>query len=456
MTSINPLIFREYDIRGTVGSDLTEETVELLGKGIGTYLRTRGISHAVVGRDARTSSEPFSKTLIRGLSSTGVSVVDIGLVATPVLYFSMFHFDISGGVMITGSHNPPQFNGFKVCADKAAIYGEEIQKILKIIETRDFLSGHGEVVQRDAITPYQNYLVGDAKLGSRRLKIILDAGNGSAGFIAHPIYERLGMDVECLYCEPDGKFPNHHPDPTVLENLEDLRQRVVDSGADFGIAFDGDGDRIGVVDEKGEPIMGDRLLLIFARDILRQIKGAEVVAEVKCSKVLFDEIEKAGGKAVMWRVGHSLIKAKMAQDNALLGGEMSGHIFFRHRYFGYDDATYAGLRLIEIMSRTDGPLSGLLADVPKPAATPEIRVPCPDDKKFEVVKRAVEKFSERYDVISIDGARIHFPDGWGLVRASNTQPVLVYRFEATTPEALQRIKREVMDTVEEIMKEVGA
>ena len=455
MTKINPYIFREYDIRGEVEKDLTDETVELLGKGIGTYLQQNGIDQAVVGYDARLSSVPFSKALIRGLTSTGVDVVDIGLVATPVLYFSLYHFDISGGVMITGSHNPPQFNGFKVCANKTAIFGEEIRKIRDIIDAGNFKTGEGKVVQRDAIGPYQNYLIGNADLGDRKLKIILDGGNGSAAFIAEKIYKRLGMDVECLFCEPDGRFPNHHPDPTVLENMQDIIRAVKEKGADVGIAFDGDGDRIGVVDEKGEIIMGDRLLLIFAKDILKTNPDAEIIAEVKCSKVLFDEVKKAGGRTLMWRVGHSLIKAKMAEDGALLGGEMSGHIFFKHRYFGFDDATYAGLRLIEILSKTNKPVSALLKGVPKPASTPEIRVPCPDEKKFAVVKKAVEYYKKQgYEVIDIDGARVHFPDGWGLIRASNTQPVLVFRFEADNEEALKRISEDMQAIAERFMKEV--
>ena len=452
---INKEIFREYDIRGIVDKDLTQDTVNLLGKGIGTYLLSRGIRHAVVGRDCRLSSPVFAQSLNSGLASTGIEVVDVGVVTTPALYFSMFHFDIDGGVMITGSHNPPDFNGFKVCADKASIFGSEIRKVYEIIKSGAFAEGQGRIHEKDVLKAYENYLVGNARMGDRKLKVVLDAGNGTACVAAHSIYKRLGVDVTGLYCDMDGHFPNHHPDPTVLSNLDDLRKQVLEQKADFGIAFDGDGDRIGVVDEQGRPIFGDRLLLILARALLKQRPGAEIVAEVKCSQVLFDQVEKAGGKALMWRVGHSLIKAKMAEDDALLGGEMSGHIFFRHRYLGFDDATYAGLRLIEIMSAHDGPLSSLLKDVPDTFTTPEIRVDCPDEIKFDVVKRAVARFKADYEVIDVDGARVKFEHGWGLVRPSNTQPVLVYRFEADSEQELERIKGLMMGVVNQIVKEVS-
>lgn len=451
---INSEIFREYDIRGIVDQDLTPETVELLGRGIGTYLLNQGIRHAVVGRDCRLSSPGFAGSLNMGLTGTGIEVVDVGIVSTPELYFSMFHFDIEGGVMITGSHNPPDFNGFKVCAEKASIFGDEIRKIYGIIEKGEFATGAGRVHEREVQEAYRKYLVGNARMGKRRLKAVLDAGNGTACISAVPIFRRLGVDITGLYCKMDGRFPNHHPDPTVMENLKALSRKVVEEKADLGIAFDGDGDRIGVVDEQGSPIFGDRLLLVLARALLKERPGAEVIAEVKCSQVLFDEIEKAGGKALMWRVGHSLIKAKMAEDDALLGGEMSGHIFFRHRYLGFDDATYAALRLLEILSSCDGTMSSLLADVPKTHTTPEIRVACPDNIKFEVVRRAIARFKQDYNVIDVDGARVHFDHGWGLVRPSNTQAVLVYRFEADSEENLEKIKTLMMDTVNQIEKEV--
>jgi len=452
---INKEIFREYDIRGIVDRDLTSETVELLGKGIGTYLLQSGIRHAVVGRDCRLSSPGFATSLNSGLISTGIDVVDVGVVTTPELYFSMFHFDISGGVMITGSHNPPDFNGFKVCAQKASIFGDEIRKIYGIIEKGEFATGEGSVHERGVEVAYRKYLVGNSRMGERKLKVVLDAGNGTACVSAVPIFKALGVDITGLYCEMDGHFPNHHPDPTVMRNLKALSQKVVEEKADLGIAFDGDGDRIGVVDEQGNPIFGDRLLLILARALIKERPDAEIIAEVKCSQVLFDEIEKAGGKALMWRVGHSLIKAKMAEDNALLGGEMSGHIFFRHRYLGFDDATYAALRLLEILSSHDGTISSLLADVPKTSTTPEIRVECPDSIKFEVVNRAVAAFKQDYDVIDVDGARVRFEHGWGLVRPSNTQPVLVYRFEADSEQNLDEIRDLMTGRVDEIIKEVS-
>lgn len=451
---INSDIFREYDIRGIVDRDLTAKSVGLLGKGIGTYLLGRGIKHAVVGRDCRLSSLGFAQSLNAGLTATGIEVVDVGMVATPELYFSMFHYDIDGGVMITGSHNPPDFNGFKVCADKASIFGDGIRKIYEIIKKGDFAQGSGKIHERDVQPAYQKYLIGNARMGKRRLKVVLDAGNGTACMSAMPVFERLGIDVTGLYCKPDGRFPNHHPDPTIMKNLAELQNKVVEEKADLGIAFDGDGDRIGVVDEQGRPIFGDRLLLVLARALLKKRPGAEIVAEVKCSQVLFDQVEKAGGKALMWKVGHSLIKAKMTQDNALLGGEMSGHIFFRHRYLGFDDATYAALRLMEIMSSNDGTMSSLLADIPRTSTTPEIRVACPDNIKFDVVRRAVERFKQDYTVIDVDGARVKFKHGWGLVRPSNTQPVLVYRFEADSQQELEKIKTLMMDRVNEIVKEV--
>lgn len=452
--NFNKYILREYDIRGVVDKDLTEEVVYDLGRAFGTYLRESDIREAVVGGDCRLSSPSFRKAVGQGLAKAGINVLDIGTVPTPLLYFSLFHFGIDGGVMVTGSHNPPDYNGFKLCSGKQAIFGGEIVKVGKILESGRFTEGVGRISSGDAIKPYQEFMLKDIKPGARKLRVCLDAGNGTGGVPSLPILERLGMEVVPLFCEMDGRFPNHHPDPTVMKNLDSLIAEVKRTKADIGIAYDGDADRIGVVDEQGSVIFGDRLLIILARDILREAPGAAIVSEVKCSSLLFEEIERLGGRGIMWKVGHSLIKAKMIEEGALLGGEMSGHVFYRHRYFGFDDAIYTSLRLIEILSRTDAPLSSLLDGVPKMSSTPEIRIDCEDRIKFEVVKKAVEEFRKTREVIDIDGARVIFDGGWGLVRASNTQPVLVFRFEAVDDATLSMIQGEMMAAVNRIINEM--
>ena len=440
MPEIPGRIFREYDIRGVVGEDLTAGTVELLGKGIGTYLRRRGVETLSLGRDLRLSSGDFRNVLARGLTSTGCRVLDTGVVTTPMLYFSLFTCDVGGGVMITGSHNPPEFNGFKVALGKSTIYGDEIGKIRRIIESGDFSSGAGAVEEISVTDDYCNALVERIRMGERGVKVVVDAGNGTTGPTSPGILRRLGCEVIELYCEPDGRFPNHHPDPTVPEYVRDLRAKTVEAGADAGIGFDGDGDRIGVIDEKGNIIWLDKLLILYARDLLSRHPGAKVIFDVKCSHLCVEEIGKAGGVPIMWKTGHSLIKRKMAEEGAPLAGEMSGHVCFADDYFGYDDATFAACRLVSILSCTEKSLSELLSDIPVTSATPEIRVPCPDEQKFEIVKKLRDYFDGRYETIDIDGVRVVFPDGWGLVRPSNTQPVLVLRFEADTPERLEEIK----------------
>ncbi|NOZ02724.1 MAG: phosphomannomutase/phosphoglucomutase [Deltaproteobacteria bacterium] len=453
METLNPDIFREYDIRGIVGTDLTNATVEVLGRAWGTWIRKSARDVCVVGRDCRISSPAFAEALIRGITACGVRVKDIGIVPTPLLYFSMFHLDIDCGVMITGSHNPKNFNGFKVCANKSALYGSDIAEVGRIASSGDFADGQGEVSHADVINAYMDKVASGARLGSRSLKVVVDAGNGTGGVVAIPLFQRLGIDAVPLYCEMDGEFPNHHPDPTVPSNLDDLSRKVIETGADLGIAFDGDADRIGVVTETGEVIYGDMILLILALALLRDNPGAEIVSEVKCSQVLFDEIEKAGGRAVMWKVGHSLIKAKMAEDGALLGGEMSGHMFFRHRWYGFDDAIYSAIRFLEVLSAGDQPASRLLEGVPVMKSTPEIRLDCPDGIKFKVVDAMTDLFKSRHsDVIDVDGVRVRFPHGWGLVRSSNTQPVLVFRFEADSDEALENISTAMMSKAEEFKK----
>jgi len=437
---MNENIFREYDIRGVVDKDLTDETVYDLARAIGTFLRAHGASYASVGRDARESSPRFRDIIIRGLNETGCDVLDVGMVPTPVLYYTLFTQGVDSGVMITGSHNPPDNNGFKICLGKSTIFGEQIGEIKRIALSRKFESGQGKKQERDVNHAYQEYIRSNVKIGPRKLKVVVDAGNGMGGFIGAPLYKDLGCDVIELFCEPDSNFPNHHPDPTVVENMRFAINAVREHKADLAIAFDGDADRIGVVDEAGRIIWGDQLMIIFARHILKERPGATIIGEVKSSQAMYDDIRRQGGNAIMWKVGHSPIKAKMKETHAAMAGEMSGHLFFADRYFGYDDAIYAGARLIEILSKTDKPLSAQLAGVPRMFNTPEIRVDCPDEKKFDVVRRLTEEFKKTHEVIDIDGARVLFEHGWGLVRASNTQPVIVMRFEADSKEHLEEIQ----------------
>jgi phosphomannomutase / phosphoglucomutase len=443
---MNPLIFREYDIRGVVGKDLTPEGVRLLGQGFGTHMVNLGQTNLVVGRDGRLSSTPFKEALIKGLLSTGCQVTDIGVCPTPVYYFAIFHLKKDGGAMITGSHNPPEFNGFKVSVGKSTIFGEQIQDLRQLIEGGMFASGEGKLSRRKVIKAYQDYVKKNVHL-ERKLRVVIDAGNGTGGVVAGPLLRSLGCEVEELYCEMDGHFPNHFPDPTIPEHLRDLIQRVRDTKADVGIGYDGDADRIGVVDDRGNILWGDQLMILFARDILEVQKGATFVAEVKCSQNLFNEIQRHGGRAIMWKTGHSLIKDKIKEEKAVLGAEMSGHVFFADRYFGYDDAIYASCRLVELLSKTDRRLSQLLEDVPRTFITPEIRMDCPDEIKFQVVEKVKEELRKEYPIIDVDGVRVQFGDGWGLVRASNTQPVLVLRFEAPTEDRLQEIKKGVEERV---------
>jgi phosphomannomutase/phosphoglucomutase len=338
---------------------------------------------------------------------------------------------------------------------KTTLYGEAIQEILRTVQRGQFASGQGKVTRHDIVTPYQDTVAGNLRLGDRRLKVVIDAGNGTGG-IAAPIFERLGVEVVPLFLEPDGRFPNHHPDPTVEKNLESLKRKVLETRADVGIAYDGDSDRVGAVDEKGRVLWGDQLMILFSRAILSEVPGATIVAEVKCSFTLYDDIKKRGGRGIMWKAGHSLIKAKMKEEHAELAGEMSGHIFFGHRWLGFDDGIYSSGRLLELLSQTAAPLSSLLADVPVTFSTPELRVDCPEDKKFELVRRAQEYFKARHEAVTVDGVRVVFPDGWGLVRASNTQPILVLRFEATTQARLAEIRRLVEDQVDRLLRELGA
>ena len=433
-------IFREYDIRGLVPDEINREVAKNLGLALGTYYQGKGAKRISVGRDCRLSSPELSQGMVEGLFESGMHVIDVGMVPTPLLYFSIHNLKTDGGIQITGSHNPAQFNGFKICLGEVTIHGEEIQKIRKIVESGDFRYVKGTMEKARIVEPYLDYIEDNINTGPVGRKLVLDGGNGVGGPVALELYKRLGFDVAPLFCEPDGRFPNHHPDPTIPENLEAMISRVRESSADLGIAFDGDADRIGVVDPNGAIIWGDQLMVVFSRDLLSRYPGASIIAEVKCSQVLYDDIEKHGGKGIMWKAGHSLIKSKMKQESALLAGEMSGHLFFSERYFGFDDAIYAGARLLEILSKDKTALDELLADVPKMVNTPEIRMDCPDDKKFEIVSRLVEEFKRDYKVIDVDGARVLFDGGWGLIRSSNTQPVLVLRFEATDEKRLEEIR----------------
>jgi phosphomannomutase/phosphoglucomutase len=444
---MEPKIFREYDIRGVAEVDFKEEEVLLLGKAVGTYLQDHGRSLAAVGRDCRLTSTAYSRQIIRGLADSGCDVVDVGVCPTPVFYFAIHHLTTGGGVMVTASHNPPEYNGFKLCLDLDSIYGREILKIRDIMDRRAFKTGRGGVTTADVVTPYQAFIQQNISL-SKPLRLGIDAGNGTAGVVALPVLKNLGCQVHDLYCDMDGRFPNHEADPTILKNMADLISLVKEEKLDLGIGFDGDGDRIGVVDERGRIIYGDKLMILFAREILSRKPGATFVSEVKCSQVMYDDIKKHGGRAIMWKAGHSLIKTKMKQENAELAGEMSGHIFFADRYLGYDDAVYASCRLLELIADAGKPLSALLVDIPETFSTPEIRVDCPDEEKFDLVARVTDYFKSRYDVVDIDGVRVLFDDGWGLVRASNTQPALVLRFEALTEKRLEEIRKLVEDVVQ--------
>ena len=439
---MNPNVFREYDVRGVVDTDLNEEFVFNLGRAIGTYATRHGIKKMTIGRDCRLNSEAYANFLIQGLNSSGMETIDIGLCATPMLYFSIRQLNTGGGVMVTGSHNPPKFNGFKICIGNDTIYGEQIQELRKIIESGKYSTGIASSSFQDITAAYQNYIFDNVKI-TRKIKVVVDAGNGVGGHFALPILQRYGCEVIPIYCEPDGHFPNHFPDPTVEENLAQLIKLVGKEKADLGIAFDGDADRLGVISDKGEIIWGDKLLLLFAREILKEKPNSTIIGEVKCSQILYDDIKKHSGRAIMWKAGHSLIKAKMKEENAVLGGEMSGHLFFADRYFGYDDAIYAAIRLLEILSRTGQKISELLSDVPKTFATSEIRIDCADDKKAKVVEKIKKHFQNNPGLIEIDGVRIPFKDGWALVRSSNTQPVIVMRFEASSAKSLQKIRKEV-------------
>lgn len=436
---MNQNIFREYDIRGIVNQDLTNETVLKIAKAIGTFFQKNSAKYIAVGYDARESSPVFCEILTRSLNETGCDVVLVGKVPTPVLYHAVYNSGVEGGVMITGSHNPPNHNGFKICLGKNTLYGKCIKEIGEMALSEDFASGKGNITPKEWLSVYEKDLLKKIETGKRKLKIVIDAGNGMGGVTAIPVYRKLGFDLIELFTEPDSTFPNHPPDPALSVNLQDAIKAVQNNKADLAIVFDGDADRITVVDETGRIIWGDELTTLFARDVCSKA-NVTVLAEVKCSQVLFDEVERLGGKAIMCKAGHSIIKSKMQETGALLAGEMSGHIFFADRYYGFDDACYAGARLLEILSKTDKPLSELLSTLPKTYSSEEIRVPCPEDLKSYIVDKIVEEYKDSHKVITIDGVRIQFENGWGLVRPSNTQATLVCRFEADTHDNLLQIQ----------------
>ena len=456
----NVRVFREYDIRGKAERDLTDSFSESLGRAFGFYVQQERGRHIVVGRDCRLSSERISDSFRRGVLSSGADVTDLGVVPSPVVYYATHTLGCDGGVVVTGSHNPPADNGFKLSIGSASLHGESIQALRRIMEAEARGTGPapafqaGTTDQREVLGSYQRFIEDNIKPGGRKLKVVVDGGNGTGGWAAVPIYRALGFDVVELYCEMDGRFPNHHPDPTQELNLVDLKKAVAEHKADLGLAFDGDGDRLGAVDHTGRVVWGDQLMIFFSRAVLAEHPGATIVSEVKCSRVLFDDVAVHGGIPEMWKVGHSLIKARMKETGALLAGEMSGHIFFKHRYFGYDDAVYAGARLLELLSDRSESLADMVDQLPPTVATPELRVGCSDDTKFDVVGRAATHFKGLYDVVDIDGARINFPKGWGLIRCSNTQPVLVLRFEADSADNLAAYRGEVEDWIRQNAPEV--
>lgn len=445
MVNINNSIFREYDIRGIISVDLTDDVISMLGKAFATYFIENGKDKLIIGRDNRFSSDHIRDILLEEFLNAGLDVIDIGTVITPIFYFATKNLNIDAGIMITASHNPSEYNGFKVQLGESTIYGEEIKKILYIIEKEAFRKrGHlGKVENVEIFNAYNSHLHSILSLGNKKIKAVLDCGNGTASLFAPQIFESFTIDTKKLYCDSDPSFPNHFPDPVKEENLKDLIKEIKSGDYDVGISLDGDGDRLGVVDEKGGIVWGDFIMILFSRDVLKRHPGAKILFDVKCSQLLYDEIKKFGGVPIMYKTGHSLMKAKMREIGAILAGEMSGHIFFKDEYFGYDDAVYAALRLIRILSNSNQSISEMLSDLPKVYSTPEIRVKTTDKEKFDLVERAKAYFASKYKILDIDGVRAQIDDGWGLIRASNTAPEIIVRCEARTEEKLNFIKSEI-------------
>ena len=470
---MNDRIFREYDIRGVVGKDFVADFAFSLGRAFSSLLRKANpeARRVSVGRDTRLSSEELASNIIRGIVASGIDVYDIGLCPTPLQYFSLYHLGLDGGIMVTGSHNPPEYNGFKLSIGKETIFGEKIQEIKEIME-KNAQSGNikGTASTCDIVGAYSDFMLKRfSYLGDKRyrtLKVVVDAGNGTGGIVAPQILEAMGCEVIPLYCEPDGRFPNHHPDPTVVEYIQDLISVTKSEKADIGVGYDGDTDRIGVVDSSGDIVWGDQIMIILSREILKSMPGAVIIGDVKCSQLMFDDIEKHGGKPVMWKTGHSLVKDKMRKEKAPLAGEFSGHIFIGDDYFGYDDAMYTTFRLVEVMKKSGLAIDQLLSDIPRMFYTPEIRIGCAEDQKEAIVERLVNRCQEYTvsgngpipikKIYTIDGVRIVFEKGWGLVRSSNTQPVIVMRFEAEDKMSLDKYRAFLEGEMEKVKQEVAA
>src|SRR6266568_4840963 len=443
MTEINPYIFRAYDVRGKVGIDILPEVFSEVGRAYGTLVRRRGGRTVAIGMDNRTTSPPLKEAFAEGMLSTGLDVVDIGVNHTPLLYFAVAHWRLDGGATVTGSHNPVSDNGVKmVHAEAAPLREEEIQGLLTTIRAGDFERGQGKRTVRSPREDYFTAITERVKV-ARKLRVVVDAGNGIAGSFAPELLRRLGCEVTELYCESDGTFPNHLPDPEMEENVRDLVAKVVETRADVGIAYDGDADRMGVIDDRGRRHEADLILALLARDLLTRHPGAPVVFDVKCSQALVDDVLAHGGQPVMWKTGHSHLKRKMRDDGILLGGEVSGHMFFGENWYGVDDGILASCKILELIARDPRPVSAHFDGLPHFHSTPELKAPCPDDKKFGVIGELAADFKRRYESIDIDGVRILFPDGWGLVRASNTNPYLTLRFEGKSTAAVDRMKAEV-------------
>jgi len=449
MTQIDTTMFKAYDIRGIVDKTLTEEAAHLVGRALGSEAKKRGEQHIYVGYDGRLSGPRLSQALINGLMSTGCDVTNVGMVPTPVLYYAAYALGSGSGIMVTGSHNPPEYNGLKMVIGGETLAGDTIQALLKRIQNDDFVSGSGQSKELNVDQEYIDRITGDVKV-SRPMKVIVDCGNGVAGVAAPALLRALGCEVQELFCEIDGNFPNHHPDPSQPENLVDLQNALKDSDADIGLAFDGDGDRLGVVTKPGNVIWADRQMMLYALDVISRNPGAEIIYDIKCTTHLANEITAAGGKATMWKTGHSFIKAKLKETGALLAGEMSGHIFFKERWYGFDDALYTAARLLEILSKDERDADAVFAALPDSVNTPEIKLTMPEGEHYKLIEKLVAnaKF-EGAKLTTIDGVRADFSDGFGLVRASNTTPCLVLRFEGETQEALERIQGQFRDLLKQ-------
>lgn len=453
----NSVIFREYDIRGVYGADFDRDFAFHLGRAFVTYVKRKSGEkqpRLTLGHDARLSSPEITQRLAEGFKASGAHVILLGMVTSPISYFSTFTVEnVHGGIMVTGSHNPPEYNGFKISYGRATIFGDEIKELERIIKSGDYASGVGSEATMDILTPYvERYKREFGNLDA--IPIVVDCGNGAAGIVARRLYEAVGLKPVILFEKPDGTFPNHHPDPTVEENLSALKAEVAKRGARVGIGFDGDADRIGIVDHNGRFVLGDEMMCIVAADILKGTPGAPIIGDVKCSDRMYQFVRQAGGNAIMWKTGHSLIKEKVKQEKAPFGGELSGHVFFADRNYGYDDALYAGLRLVEILIRTGKSVPELLATLPPSFNTPEIRIDTTEEKKHSIVSALKTRFGQpnaEYSVNLIDGIRVSFPDGWALARASNTQPVLVLRFESNSKAGLDRIRKTFEDVVKPLL-----